>query len=286
MSEVDLEAIKADVKAAVNSAEQEEHEHEDVGTEDVQYTEAEQRAIEMGWNPDKEALDSDKEWVPAEEFLRNQRWVDEIKKLKREVRKQQKVTEAFRQQNEIAAKKAYQKAINDLTQAKRRAAQEEDLPKVLAIDERIDQLKEEQQESTAATRATATVHDWDLAFEEFVDNNSWYSDNRVMRAFADSVGVQYVKANPNATPDEVYEQVLSEVDREFKTKKGSTAQPEAKSPKAAAVASSSRRTAAKNSKHTINDIPEEHQGIARTLIKTGQITEEVYLKQYFPEDYS
>jgi len=275
---VDLEQLDADLKKEL-----EEDLEIDEGTP-PEHTEAEQKAIAKGWNPDKDSLEgTDKEWISAAEFLRNQTFFDEMKKLKREIKSQQKITEAFKEQNKIVSEKAYQKAVKELKVKKAQAANDEDFSGILQIDEELETLRDERQEATASEKVGVTKEQWDTAFETFVDENDWYNSSRVKRAFADTIGTEYVREHPGAHPDDVYKHVLKEVQTEF-PKEEKTPQRAANS-KAATVASSARRGSAGGKKHTMSDIPDEHKSIAMTLVKTGQVSEEDYLKQYFPEDY-
>jgi len=268
--QVNTEQLKTEVSAAITKQEQ----------ITPEYTESEQKAMEAGWNPDEASLEgSDKEWIPADEFLRNKSFFTEIKKLKREVRKQQKVTEAFKQQNTIVAEKAYDQAVKDLKAQKRQAAEESDVVQMLEIDEQIDTLQEQRAQQAPVTEPQYSPEDWQESFETFIDANSWYNTDDVKTAYADSMGTKYAAAHPDASPEDVYAHVTSKVTEQFT---------EAPRTRPQAVATQARRTSSKSkgSTHAVSDIPDEHRGIAMTLIKTGQVSEEEYLKQYFPEDYS
>lgn len=278
---VDMAQIDADIKSAL--AGQEDIDTEDTGDAGEDYSPAELKAMEMGWNPDPDSLEgTGKEWISAEEFVRNQSFYDEIKKLKREIRNQQKVTEAFKEQNKIVAERAYDQALLDLKKQKLQAAEDEDFKTIIEIDEKIEELKEDKKKATDAQATQFSATDWEDAYEDFVDSNSWYTENRAMRAFADMVGVEYAQNTPGVSPEDVYNYVIQEVQKEFKKEESP------RPARAAAVSTGTRRAASPRgkAKHGIDDIPEEHRKIAMTLIKTGQLSEEDYLKQYFPEDYS
>lgn len=286
--DLDMEQIDKDLKAALAGEDfgEPEQDDEDLGEGTPDYTDAEKKAMSMGWTPDRDALEeAGKEWIPAEEFLRNQTFFDEIKKLKREIRQQRKVTEAFKEQNKIAAEKAYEQAISDLKAQRKAAAADEDIVRVLEIDEQIDEVKESRNKNATANHPVSeyTPEDWEDYHDDFVANNPWYETDRVKRAVADREGIQYIQKNPGVSPEDAYNYVLQVIEETFPVEQ----KPE-KKPKAASVAGGKRRVAAKpaTTKHTLDDIPEEHRSIAMTLIKTGNVSEEDYLKQYFPEDYS
>ena len=293
--EVDMAKIDADLKAALaNSDELEEGNDggESISDDEPAYSRDELKAMEMGWSPDKEALEgTGKQWIPADEFLRNQTWVDEIRKLKREVRDTKKVADALKEHNKIVAERAYEQAMSDLTAKKKAAAADDDLVTVIEVDEQIQELKAKKPVEEETPTSEYSPEDWEEYHTEFVADNDWYETNRVMRAFADREGMAYVQKHPNGAPEDTYKYVLEEIRKEFPDKFNVEEKPAAGTPakeRASAVSSSRRRVAtpAKSSKKGLDDIPEEHRSIAMTLIKTGQLSEEDYLKQYFPEDYS
>jgi len=284
--EVDEVALDQAVKAAVKEDEQVD-EVEVLEPELPQYTEAEQKAIDMGWNPDPESLkDTGKQWIPAEEFIRNQSFFSEIKNLKKQVKQQQKVTEAFKEQNKIVQERAYAKAVQDLKAQKVSAAQDQDLVKMLEIDERIEELdstKKKLDDSEVVDQRKAA---WDSAYEDFIEQNSWYQEDEIKQIYADRLGHKYLKENPGVDPDDLYKHVITEVNKKFKTAERGVAAQEAVStpkPKASAVADPTRSPVRGKSTKTMADVPEEHRGIAMTLIRAGELSEADYLKQYFQE---
>lgn len=257
---------------------QEQPEEEQSPIESTEYSEAEQKAMEMGWNPDPASLEgTDKQWIPAEEFLRNQTFFTEIKKLKRDLKKQEKVTQAFREQNKIAAQRAYQQAIDDLKQQKLVAAEDRDLGTMLKIDEAIEDLKDKQNQELVKHEQAYTKEVWDEHFEIFQEDNPWYGQDKELTSFADQIGWEYAQKNPRSSPEEVYNQVRLAVQQ--RRSKPTTTQK-----KTAPAVISPRAGTSTKPKHTMRDVPAEHRAIAMTLIKAGEMSEADYLKQYFYEE--
>lgn len=241
-----------------------------------EYTEAEQRAMEMGWNPDPESLkETGKEWIPAEEFLRNQTFFSEIKKLKKEIKQSAKVTEALREHNKIIYDRAYANAYETLKKQKVAAAQDRDLERMLEIDDQIDSLNKNKQQLEEETAQVYSKTDWDTAFEDFVEQNSWYNEDEVKRTYADKIGWDYATSKKGVSPEEVYEYVIKTVQEKFKQ--------QAPQRRAAPVATPSRSGSRNTSGKTMADVPEEHRRLAQVLIKSGELSEADYLKQYFAE---
>lgn len=278
--EVDEVALDLAVKAAIKEDVEQDIVQEEVQEEAPQYTEAEQKAIDMGWNPDPESLkDTGKQWIPAEEFIRNQSFFAEIKSLKKQVKQQQKVTEAFKEQNRIVQERAYAKAVQDLKAQKVSAAQDQDLVKMLDIDERIEELTNTKKKLDDSEIVDQRKAAWDSAYEDFLEHNSWYQEDEIKQIYADKLGHKYLQANPGTAPEDLYKHVITEVNKKF-TAQEAVSTPK---PKASAVATPTRSPVRGKSTKTMADVPEEHRGIAMTLIRAGELSEADYLKQYFQE---
>jgi len=273
--EVNLDTLHEEVTAAVAGTPIE-GEAAQEAVEAPEYSEAEQVAIDKGWNP--EGVEG-KRNLSAEEFLDRESFFDEIHKLKREVRTQQQMVDALKQHNTTISEKAYEKAINDLKSQKVQAADNEDLGAIIQIDEKIEELRETREQSKAAEAESQqaitpyTPEDWASRHEQFVDKNPWYTSDRKRQVFADSIGVTYAQTHPEASPDDVYAYVIAEVNKEF-----TEAAPRQR---AAAVAPAGRSSGkATPKKHKLSDIPEGDREIAKIVISSG-VSEEDYLKQYF-----
>ena len=278
--EVNLEQIHEDVQAALNETPDEAGGELEAAPAD-ELSEAEQQAIDKGWNPD--GVDG-KRNLSAEEFLDRESFFDEIHKLKREVRSQKQMVDALKQHNTTISEKAYERAITELKQQKVQAADNEDLGAIIQIDEKMDELRENREQSVKAEQEEAAAapayspEDWSDAFTSFVDKNDWYKSDRKRQVFADSIGIQYANANPQASPEELYSYVINEINKEF----AEQSQAQTK-PKAAAVAGAGRRQGKQQAKkYSLADVPSEDRAIAKIVISSG-VSEEDYLKQYFQQ---
>lgn len=275
--ELTEEQIKADAQAAL--VEENETPAEEGGEDEgVEYSTAEQEAMDKGWNPDGV---EGKPNLSADEFLRNESFFKEIHKLKRELKKNGEVVEALKTHNKQTAQKAYDKAVKDLKAEKKIAAKEEDLERMLEIDEQIDDLHEAKQEAEKAAPVEApaglTEADFKNAYDDFVKDNVWYGRRPEMTADAEAIYDNYTRKNPNALPEDRFTHVKDEMKKIYPDDFGNQNRR-----RNAAVATPSKSGTPKAAKkYSLNDVDEADRAIANTLIRTGTMTEEEYLADYF-----
>lgn len=254
------------------------YEEETPGEEETpEYTEAEQKAIDMGWNP--EGVEG-KRSVSAEEFIDRKSLFDRIHKLEKTTKQKDKVVDALKKYNEQIAEKAYERAVEDLKAEKLEALDNQDNKRVLEIDDELDKIKSEkpvvvEEEVTPAY----TPEEWQEGFQDFASNNIWYGRRPEMTKEADDIGTAYAQANPDISPEELFAYVQGEIDNKYKEDTGK----KPTGPSKVAPAGGKRAAAGSKNKKSLNDVPEEDRDIALTLIKSGTISEEDYIKSYFGE---
>lgn len=258
MSE-DLEKVAEETREAVEKAVA----SEEVSSAETEYNEIEQQAIEHGWNPDGV---EGKRNLSAEEFMDRQPLYDDIRSLKKQYRKLQEGYEALTEHHKHVKEKERAKLIQQLKAAKKAALENDNYDAVVEIDDRIAEAKVAPEDN--ATNPT---------FEEWVDNNEWYHQDDEMRQYADMVGTGYYQQHPNKNVKEVYDYVAKEVKSRFPEKFGN--QNRSKPTPVEGASKGSRSTP--RSKYSAKDLPDDARQIMKTIVRTGAMTEEQYLKEYF-----
>ncbi len=250
----------------------------------VEESESIQKARSLGWKP-KEEYDGDKRWVDADEFLERQELYDGIHKSNRSVKKLKKVIETLVVHNKSIEEAAYQKALDTLRQEKKTAAADNDVAAVVAIDEKIDAVKEKL--STAKTGATAPAAT--ELFEEWMEQNPWYSKDHDqfdedMFMYASGLGHQLETEHDDWSPEKILSEVSKRTKKtfEWKFKNGNREVPNKVNSKKTATSTVETGT---NKKFTYDMLPPEAQGMYRTLVKTksnphGVMSAEEYLADY------
>ena len=234
--------------------------------QEPEYTEVEQKAMEMGWNP--EGVEG-KENLTAEEFVGRQPLYDDNRALKKQLKKVQDSVAAMKKMQDGIRQREREKTLAEQKQAKRVALENEDYDAVIEIDEAIAKTNSETDEDEAGVS--------NEAFEEWTEQNEWYHQDTVMKDYADTIGAGYFNRHPNAVNTEIFAYVEKEVKARFPEKFENP-----KRKQANPVEGASRgRTRAKSQKHKASDLPSEDRQIMRTLIRGNVMTEDEYLKDYF-----
>ena len=273
-AEKDVEEEAVDLNKIHEELHAEEEESADAENDDVSddLTEDEEEALAEGWQPD--GKDKDGNTLSAKEYLSRRPLFRRIKNLNEKIEGLTNTVQSLQAHNKVTSEKAIadrEKLIEELTAAKKAAFKDMDIEEA----ERIDKELESIPEVPAPTDEPKYTQDqWDDYHKTFVDENTWYKENAGLSAAANDFGREYMQAHPGCSPEQLYTDVIKRIKESFPDN--------FQKRRASAVSSNATRTKPKSSskKHTFNDIPPEHQSMARVVINSG-VSEEEYLKQYF-----
>lgn len=222
----------------------------------------EAKAIEMGWNPDKDSVDPSK-WVSAEEFVARAPLFEKNRKLSRKIKELESSINSLKGHYSKIESIAYEKALKDLKEKKIKAMEEFDHKTVAEIDEEIVDLKSK----TARPQEKQTLLP---EFVEWKERNPWYDADEEMKEVADKAGRAYALSTPDADPEEVYryaeKRVREKFPDRFRNKNKSQPSP---------VESPSRQT--KPGKPTWGSLPEHFQRAGDKFVRNGIMTREQYI---------
>ncbi len=179
--------------------------------EKKEFTEVEQRAMEMGWRPKEEFNGNDADFIDAGEFVRRKPLFDKIEQSSREVKQLRQAFNALKGHYTTVKEAEYQRALTALKNARKEALSAGDGDRFEAIDEEIKRV-----EADAATINTVgEVEEAPQIHPEFaawLNQNPWYNSDRAMRIVADDIGKQYAG---KLTPAEVLKRVAEEIKQKF-----------------------------------------------------------------------
>jgi hypothetical protein len=178
-------------------------------------TEIEQRASSQGWVPQDEWDGDPDQWRPAKEFIDRGELFKKIEDQNRTIKEFKRTLEEFGQHHAKVRDVEFQRALNMLRAQKKDALELGEAGKVVDIDERIDAVKNAQY----AARVTPVVNLPDIpednpVFNNWVDRNGWYHNNKAMRAYADRIGNE-LGSRGNISATDLLTQVEQEVKKEF-----------------------------------------------------------------------
>ena len=254
----------------------------------------EKEARLMGW-VEKEAYRDGEHWVDAETFVKRGKEINPIlrknneillRKLAErdaEVTEIKKVAKEFEKfQKDAAENKVVelQKELVTLREQKKEAISRSDGETVVAIDEAIDALKEQQIEAKKAPVSTAPEKQpviFDQLVVDWMAENKWFTADEKYTRIADAVGLSINQTYPNLKGKEFFEKLDEELEEVLpqKYKKQSRTSPVEGS------STSSNRPTGPKSKKTYESLPSDAKQACDRYVKTiPGYTKEKYLEDY------
>jgi hypothetical protein len=237
------------------------------GTEQApELSPVQQEALDSGWVPKEDFHGDQEKWVDAAEFLRRGELFHKIEAQSREVKDLRKALVEMKKLHASVREVEYTRALDTLKAQKKNALEEGDADAVIAADERIDMVREQQRQlqyEPADIPQTGAEHP---EFVAWTAKNSWYVNNNPMRAFADALG-QELSAQ-GLTPPQVLKKVEEEVRKEFPNK--------FQNPRQARPSSVEGSTPKGSSSGGFQLSPDERR-IMNTFVRSGAMTEAAYI---------
>jgi hypothetical protein len=262
--------------------------------QEAQY-ESEARA--QGWVAKEEFRGSENDWVDAETFVRRGREIMPIlrknnEKLLKELSEAKKAAEEARQaarefrefQKEQFERKAkdLETQLEQLKIAKRDAINEGSGDRVLAIDDAMDELKEQRTQAKEDLKAAELKAKEvpqvtaDPILNEWMDKNDWFGKDAKLTGIANGLGVELRKENPGLVGKAFLEKLDAELAEMIPSKFGkkTTFNPMEGTPNGTA------RPAASSGKKSYNNLPAEAKAACDKFVKQGLMTKEQYVAEY------
>lgn len=235
--------------------------------ETPQLSPVEQEALSAGWVPKEEFHGEEHKWVDAAEFLRRGELFKKIELQSRELKDVKRALVEMKKLHADVREVEYKRALETLRNQKREALENNDAEAVIAADERIDLIKEQQRQLQAEPVEVNSGEE----HPEFVDwksKNQWYTNSTPMKAFADALGAEL--AREGLTPSQVLKRVEEEVKKEFPNKFRNPNQDR----RSGVEAPTGRSNAASGFQ-----LSADERKVMQTFVRTGVMTEAEYIKE-------
>lgn len=237
--------------------------------EEVTLTPVQQEALSSGWVPKEQYHGDQEKWVDAAEFLRRGELFKKIEAQSRELKDVRKALIEMKKLHSSVQEVEYKRALETLKAQKKAALEEGDADAVIAADERIDLVKEQQRQLATVQEDIPQAGEEHPEFVEWKSKNSWYVNSTPMKAFADALGAEL--SAKGLTPQQVLKQVEEEVRKEFPNKFQNPRQN-----RASAVESGNGKSSSGGGSLQLS--PDERR-IMQTFVRTGVMTEAEYIKE-------
>lgn len=244
---------------------------EDTGNE-AQYTEVEQRALEMGWRPKTDFEGDESDFIDAKEFVQRKPLYDKISHQSKQLKNLTSAIEALKVHNGKVQEAAYQKAIKDIREQRSLALRDGEFEKFEQLDDELRSAEKQveiirEEFSKPIVKEEQEIHP---TFSSWLNQNPWYQSTKYMRDFADDVGKELAAAG--MSPEKVLEEVAKRTRKEFPHKFSN--------PNKQSAPDVGASKGPSNSKSVELNMPEEDRKIMNTILRAGGITKEEYIKQY------
>ncbi len=267
---------------------------DDVGAEDSSSANdvtiaLEAEASSKGWLPKDKYPGDPSKWVDAGTFVdRGKKFVtnlmQEITYLKKKVEGFEGTKAEVRKfYEEAMAKKDTElnEAITELRRQRTQAIRDGEDDQALAIEDRIDLLKEEKvtlknTKPVVAVEETATTPELDPVLEEWIeDGNSWFKEDAKLQAYAVTLGKELLSKGETLRGRKLLDKITGMMKEDFPRKFNPSPRVRDSGVEPGSPG------AGKASGKTERDLPEEERQLMNQFVKEKWITKEDFLKSYF-----
>lgn len=234
-------------------------------------SEAEKSAMAKGWKP--EGVEG-KPNLSAEEFLRNEEFFNKIHKQNKTIKNLEKQLDEMAGQHAKLAELERKKVLDELNAQKKKALAEEDYDRVVELDERLAETREEKVETKQPKQEDHTI---DPDFYTWQARNSWYDQEKNPDLFQEATALGAAYANMTGTTGtELYEHVEATMKRLYPDRLGSGA----KNPTAAVETTAKPvRKKAGPRKYTKADLNDTQRQVMNRYVRSGVMTESEYIDE-------
>ena len=257
----------------------------------------ESEARAQGWVAKEEFRGSEDDWVDAETFVRrgkeimpilrknNEKLLKELgeaKKAAEEAREAAKEFREFQKQQFERKTKDLEVQLEQLKQAKREAITQGDGDRAIAIDDAMDDLKEQRieakEELKAAEAKTKEVQPvtTDPVLNSWMEKNDWFGPDKRMTTVANALGIEIRREFPNLNGQPFLDKLDQELREAMPEKFGKRAVP---NPMEGAPNGTARPSVSSGKKSYAN-LPPEAKAACDKFVKQGLMTKEAYVAEY------
>ena len=238
-----------------------------------EYTPTELEALDEGWKSKADWVAAGKpedEWRPAKEFKERGELFRKIETLSQELKTTRSTMNALKGHYEKVRETEFKRALESLKSEKRAAFESGDVDALLEIDDKIALVKDTQRAQTAAEKVQVPeVHP---DFTQWMTQNPWYSSNKEMQEFADSIGRAYAVSKPGVQPQEVLKYVSTKVKQAYPDKFTNPRRQEA------SPTDGGGKTVTRKQVDTF-ELTADEEKVMTKLVKQNVLTKEQYIEQ-------
>jgi hypothetical protein len=170
-------------------------------------------ARSQGWMPEeewKEAGRDAEEWKPAKAFLKDGEVRNDLRKMKRALKREQKRTDALLKERDVIHKSSYEAGRQSILSRRDKAIKDENLEEVVRTGDELAEL-EKQAAASKDLKTEGEKKEYEISNEEKLllkqwgVENQWYINDSELQQFVHQVASQYMEENDESTVIEAFE---------------------------------------------------------------------------------
>lgn len=254
-------------------------------------------AESQGWVPKERFRGNESDWVDADTFVKrgreilpilrknNENLIKDLQATKEQLKEFREAAEEFKKfQREAYERKAteYEDRIREIKESRAQAISDGDGQKVNALDDALDQAKEDLKEAKQAVKEVETYKEpepstpaMEPELQSWLDGNTWFGQDKRMTSIAngigDSIRLEFPMLKGKAFLDKL-DEVLAE---EFPNKFG-----EKKSPASRVESGSGRQGRGGSNAQSYDNLPADAKAACDKFVKQKLMTKEEYVASY------
>ena len=251
--------------------------------QEVEYTETEQEAMSIGWNPDGA---EGKPNLSAEEFIARKPLYDSMHDMKRQIKKMEEKNTSFQTHHLEVLRRLNESKEQELQAAKNAALDDMDIDAVKRVDKQLDDHRASAKKDEAALidESVAKSNPSQAAFDAWVKDNNWYFTDPVMAGYANDMATQI--GNSGMYNADNYDEFYTAVEKEVRTKYKDRFQNDRRQAPSAVEGDTSRGKQGRGkATKTIRDLDPETQGLVRNMVQSTDMTEKEYIAELEKSGY-
>ena len=270
----------------------------DTSNNDTTSSEVQHEAESQGWVPKERYRGNEADWVDAETFVKrgreilpilrknNENLVKDLNATKEQLKVFREAAEEFKKfQRESYERKAneYERRIQEIKESRAQAISDGDGQKVSALDDALDEAKEDLKEAKQAVKDVISVPEEpttvavDPNLQSWLNKNSWFGEDRRMTSIANGLGEGLRLEFPGIKGQAFLEKLDEALAEEFPNRFGG----KSKSPSINRVESGSgRQSRSSSNAQSYENLPSEAKAACDRFVKQKLMTREQYVEDF------
>jgi hypothetical protein len=260
-------------------------------------SEVRQEAESQGWVPKERFRGNESDWVDADIFVKrgreilpilrknNENLIKDLNATKEQLKEFREAAEEFKRfQRDAYERKAsdYEKTIKDIKESRAQAISDGDGQKVNALDDALDQAKEDFKEAKQAVKDTEVVrtpdpvpNTIDPGLQQWLDRNTWFGQDKRMTGMVNGIGESLRLEFPLLKGQPFLDKLDEVLAEEFPNKFGKK-----QSPSSRVESGSGRQGRSSGNAQSYDNLPSEAKAACDRFVKQKLMTREQYVADF------